>query len=53
MAIYLKDYISTPGSSVTGTGTVTGPSDEYAYHAMRIGNQEKQLQFQLTMSIRL
>ncbi len=37
MAIYLKDYISPPGSSVTGTGTVTGPSDEYAYHAMRIG----------------
>ena len=37
MAIYLKDYISPPGTSVTGTGTVSGPSDEYAYHAMRIG----------------
>ena len=37
MAIFLKDYISPPGTSVTGTGSVSGPSDEYAFHGMRIG----------------
>lgn len=36
MAIYLKDYISPPGTSVTGTGTVSGPSDDYAFHGMRV-----------------